>query len=78
MANLTITIDEEVLKKARMRALEEGTSVNAILREYLESYTGLHRGHEATIAKIVDLSKRSRSRKGSARWTRDDLHDRSL
>ena len=78
MANLTITIDEDVLKKARIRALEEGTSVNAILREYLEAYTGLRRSHEAVVANILHLSKKSRSRKGSARWTRDDLHDRSL
>ena len=78
MANLTITIDEEVLKKARMRALEEGTSVNALVREYLESYTGVRPNHEAIITEIVHLSKKSRSRRGSARWNRDDLHDRSL
>lgn len=29
MSNLTITIDAEVLKQARIRALQEGTSVNA-------------------------------------------------
>jgi hypothetical protein len=78
MANLTITIDAEVLKKARMRALEAGTSVNALLREYLESYTGLRPSHETVVAEIVMLSKKSRSRRGSARWTRDDIHDRSL
>ncbi len=38
MANLTIVVDEGTLKKARMRALEEGTSVNAVLRERLEEY----------------------------------------
>lgn len=38
MANLTITVDEEVLKQARLRALKEGTSVNRVLRERLESY----------------------------------------
>jgi hypothetical protein len=78
MANLTIVIDENILKKARMRALEEGTSVNAVVRQYLESYTGAHHGHQATVAEILNLSKKSRSRKGSKRWTRDDLHDRTL
>jgi hypothetical protein len=34
MTNLTITVDEGTLKRARMRALEEDTSVNAVLREY--------------------------------------------
>ncbi|TDJ07174.1 MAG: MerR family transcriptional regulator, partial [Deltaproteobacteria bacterium] len=40
MANLTISIDEEVLKLARIKALKQGTSVNAVLRDYLESYSG--------------------------------------
>jgi len=78
MANLTITIDEDVLKKARMRALEQGTSVNALIRGYLETFTGMRREHEATVAEILNLSRKSRSRRGSKRWTRDDLHDRSL
>ena len=32
--NLTITVEDEILKRARMRALEENTSVNAVLRKY--------------------------------------------
>ena len=31
MANLTISVDEEALKRARIRALEENSSVNAVL-----------------------------------------------
>ena len=38
MANLTITLDEESLKKARIRALKGETSVNALLREFFDSY----------------------------------------
>ncbi len=38
MPNLTITVDEKILKKARIKALEEGTSVNALLRSFLERY----------------------------------------
>ena len=40
MANLTLAIDEDVLRRARIRALEQGTSVNALLREYLDAYAG--------------------------------------
>ena len=40
MANLTVTIDEEVLRRARIRALQLGTSVNAVVRDYLASYAG--------------------------------------
>lgn len=38
MANLTLAIDANVLKRARRRALDEVTSVNAVVREYLSNY----------------------------------------
>jgi len=76
MANLTVTIDDNVLKKARLLALERGTSVNAVIREYLEAYTGARSEHAAIIDDIIGLSKKSRSRRGSKTWTRDDLHKR--
>ena len=37
MANLTIAIEDDILKKARLKAVEDGTSVNAVLREFLAS-----------------------------------------
>ena len=40
MANLTIAIEDDILKKARLKAVEDGTSVNAVLREFLREYTG--------------------------------------
>ncbi len=38
MSNLTISVDEELIRKARVRAIQEGTSVSAKLREYLQQY----------------------------------------
>ena len=40
MANLTITVDPETLKRARIRAIEEETSVNRVLGHYLAVYAG--------------------------------------
>jgi hypothetical protein len=77
MANLTLTIDENTLRNARIRALHDGTSINALVRQYLESYSRVH-SHGEVVSEIVDMSKKFRSRKGSAKWTRDDLHDRKL
>ena len=37
MANLTLAVDDQLLRQARLRALEQGTSVNALLRDYLEA-----------------------------------------
>ena len=76
MANLTITIDDGLLKRARLRALEQGTSVNALLRDYLAAYAGTDDAQERALADLLELSAASRSRRGSASWTRDDLHAR--
>lgn len=75
MANLTLSIDEEILRRARMRALSRGTSVNAVLREFLEAYAGGTDERQRAVAEVLALAKRARSGRGAARWTRDELHD---
>lgn len=77
VANLTITIDDNLLKQARLRALEQGTSVNAVLRKYLESYAGADRAEQA-VASLLALAQSSSSGSGERgrRWTRADLHER--
>ncbi|HEX9627242.1 MAG TPA: hypothetical protein VGA00_09940 [Acidiferrobacterales bacterium] len=76
MANLTITVDDKLLKKARMRAIEQGTSVNVVLREYLESYAGVRSMQNTAVDDLLRLSRAAASRGGRRRWTRDELHDR--
>lgn len=76
MANLTITVDDDLLKKARMRALAQGTSVNAVLREYLEAYTGIKQTRSEAIEDLLALSQKVTSRRGGRSWSRDELHER--
>jgi plasmid stability protein len=38
MTNLTISLDDAIVRKARIRAIEEGTSVSAKVREFLAQY----------------------------------------
>ena len=80
MTNLTITVDEQTLKKARMRALEEGTSVNTILRDYLESYAGVKRERREAGRRIIESSRESKSGSGPGgrTWTREDLYEERL
>jgi hypothetical protein len=40
MANLTLVIDDDLLKAARIKALQEGTSVNELCRQAIERYAG--------------------------------------
>jgi hypothetical protein len=74
--NLTITVDDELLRRARIRALSQGTSVNAILREFLESYAGSEVEIQAR-ARLVELARESSSSSGSGgrTWKRDDFYE---
>lgn len=38
MANLTLAIDDDLLRAARIKAVQEGTSVNEICREAIARY----------------------------------------
>ena len=80
MANLTITVDEETLRRARIRALQQGTSVNAILAERIRGYAGEDERQQAATRRLLELSRASkRARRSPATWrraTRDELHER--
>jgi hypothetical protein len=84
VANLTITVDDAVLKRARMRALEQGTSVNAILAERLEAFAREGNIHARATLALIALAKESARRGGAARakrrggrrWSREELHER--
>ena len=79
MANLTITVDEETVKRARMRALEEGTSVNAVLRAYLEDYAGVRRERREAGRRLLELARNSGAGSGGEGLPkREELYDRPL
>lgn len=75
MANLTITVDDALLRKARIRAAELGTSVNAVLRDYMALWSGAT-DRRGAVEALLARSRRARTASGGRRWTRDDLHER--
>jgi len=76
MSNLTITIDAEVLKQARIRALQEGTSVNAEVRHFLEDYSHSRSTASQAIRKVLEIAERNPCSLGKRTWRREDLYDR--
>ena len=77
MTNVTVTVDEETLRRARIRALEQGTSVNKVLGDFLAAYAG--RGQTSSaVLDAIETARRSRagSGPGGRRWTRSELHER--
>jgi hypothetical protein len=76
MANLTITIDDEILRRARLRALEQHTSVNALLRDYLDAFAAAGATWGQATDEILRLSSQASGGRSNRRWTRDELHER--
>lgn len=75
MANLTLSLDEDLLQKAREAALRERTSVNALVREYLIRYVDARTRRLAALDALDGVARRSKSR-GTGDWSREDLHRR--
>ena len=60
MANLTLAIDEDVLRAARIKAVQEGTSVNEICREAITRYASPAYDHDDFMAQLQMLAARNR------------------
>ena len=74
--NVTLTIDADLLREARILAAEEGTSVSGLLRDRLEELVRRHKAYDAARRRAL-----SRLRTGyDLQWTpprsRDELHER--
>lgn len=76
MGNLTLSIDDEVLRRARIRAIEEGTSVNAVVRSHLESYGASLKRQQEVTRSIIALANSIRASSGGWKWNREELYDR--
>ncbi len=76
MTSLTIAVDEETLRRARLRAVQEGTSVNAVLRQRLDEYAGAGEARRRAVAELLNSSARSKMRLGGRKWQREEIHER--
>lgn len=75
MANLTLSVPDDLLRRARTRAAREGTSVNRVLRGELARYVD----DDAAIGDAWDQflgiaeQRGGRSPAGRRTWRRDEL-----
>lgn len=75
MTNVTLAIEEKVLKEARTRALQEGTTVNRLVARYLESYAGFRERQRAATDAFLKIANESTAGHGR-RISRDEMHER--
>jgi len=74
--NLTLSIDERLVEQARQVAQSMGTSLNQLVRDYLEEITSQSTAAE-DMAEIRRLSAEGQGRSGGWKFDRDEIHERS-
>lgn len=83
MKNITIRIDDNLYRRARMKAAEQGTSISALVRDFLIRLT-VDGSAEAEFQRLAREEQELRAELGARRLglkseynlSRDELHDR--
>ena len=77
MPNITMSIDGELLKKARKIAIDRDTSLTGMIRSYLEELVEKEEVlKEVAANELESLFLGSNAVVGKKTWTRDELHVR--
>jgi hypothetical protein len=73
--NVTLSIEDEIILNARRRAEALGTSVNQLVREYLEQLAGKS-DRDRDAVEFERLSKLSNGDSRGWKFNREELHER--
>lgn len=72
--NITLSIDDQTAKEARKIANEMGTSLNQLVRNYLELLTKKNQS-SSDLNEFINLSGQGHS--AGWKFDRDELHERA-
>ena len=70
--NITLSAEEELIRKAREKALREKSSLNARFRQWLQRYVG----SKDSRSDYENLMKELRHSQPMRKFTRDELNER--
>jgi hypothetical protein len=72
--NLTISVDDALLERARKLASRRGTSVQELLRAHLEALVGQSSG-KAAADELLELMQMQGGHSGGRRITREEAYE---
>jgi hypothetical protein len=72
--NLTISVDDDLLRKAREHAQRRGLSLQELLRSYMKSLVG-EPSPEAVATELLDLMRRAPGDSGGRKIRRDEAYE---
>ena len=74
--NVTLVVEEDLLREAREVAARRRTSVNEMVREFLKDVVSRESRRLAALERIQPLLDRPAVHLGGPRPSRDELHER--
>lgn len=74
--NLTLSVDAKTVEKARKAAKSMGSSLNQVIRDFLEELAG-GRSAAEDIREFRKLSAQAKGRSRGWKFDRDEIHERS-
>ena len=74
MANVTMSIDDELLKKSRQYASSRNTSLNALIRQLLKKTVDSN--SQEWMNECIFLMDQVGGNSEGKKWIRSDLHER--
>lgn len=75
MKNITLAVEEDVLKRVRAYATARGTTVNALVRAYLAELAGEDERIEKARRGLLELMDKSTGRLGpDFKWNREEIY----
>jgi len=77
MPNITLSVDDEIVRKVRKIAIDRNTTLTEMVRAYLTRVAQEDAlGRELAAAEIDETVRAYARPLGRRTWTREDLHDR--
>jgi hypothetical protein len=73
--NLTVQLDDDIIRRAKVTAAKRGTSVSGLVAQELERLADADERYEAAQRRAEAALGRTAAR-GGRHWNRDDLHHR--
>ncbi|MFI6997632.1 DUF6364 family protein [Nocardia sp. NPDC050175] len=74
--NLTLQLDEEVITSTKVIAVQRGTSVSAMVAQYLREIAQDAERYEYAKQQALELMANAEGHGGHINWSREDLYDR--
>jgi hypothetical protein len=77
MKNITVSVDDETYRRARVKAAEQDTSVSALVKRFLAELAAGESDAERLKREERTLRERIRTFTAGNRQSREDVHERS-